>query len=165
MTTPDPVQQYEHRPALHVLWYVPPADFAPVHLERLERLAQHAWDGTTAKEFALRIHRGDSHLFEVRGTDAAIVLISVRQGEPDLFLEGLAGDGIIRLIPFILSDLKSIAREYGCRFIDTSTAREDAFAGLAQKMGFTPISTNYRLELEDEDGQQENPNDAIGTEG
>lgn len=149
--------EFEGRPPLQVLRYINPAEFNARHLESLKRLEAEAWDGTTARDWALRIHQGLTWLWEVDGTESAIVLTSSDCG-PDnaLFLEGLAGNGILANKRAIIEDLKVIAREYGANQISTATARDTPFSRLAQEMGFSQVSVNYSLTLEDpDDGQQE----------
>lgn len=147
---------YPHRPALEVLRFIAPAEFTARHLEQLQRLEAHAWDRSTAKSWAQDIYTGRSWLWEVEGTDSAIVLLSSSCGPgTPLYLEGLAGDGILSQIRAIHRDLQTIAREYGATDIDTSSARDSAFSALAQQMGFIQVSVNYRFTLEAPDGQQE----------
>lgn len=147
------------RPELEVLRYVPREAFTPAHMEQLKRLEEYAWDGTTALDFALQVWKGESWVFELEGTESAIVLLSSSTSNGGLFVEGLAGDGIIARLDPLGRDLRVIACEYGCKRIDCTSIRGDAFAGLAQRVGFTPVSVNYSIILEDEADEQQEEDD------
>lgn len=141
------------RPELRCLRYVNPADFGPRHGTQLVRLAENSWDGITAGQLALDIRAGKLWLWDVDGTEGAIILLSVKtadSGQDMLWVDGAAGNGIVKMTPDIIADLRTIAASYGLSHIRTMSPRD--WQGIPQQFGFVPVSTIWELEIED--GQQ-----------
>lgn len=145
------------RPPLLVLRPVPPAAFTERHFQQLQRLEPYMWDGRTALALARQVWKGEVLVWEVEGTDHAVVLTSVEAGpaDPILWLDGLAGDGIMARGHAIVADLRTIAREYGCPRIRASSLR-GAWDAAVQTLGFHQIATVYSMNVEEaQDGRIE----------
>lgn len=138
------------RPTLEILTYIAPGAVQPAHIANLKRLEANAWDGTTAVELAFSIAKGNTFLWEVADTGGSIILTSVgnRGNVRELYLDGLAGDGIIAASPAIVRDLRLIRDEYQCTRIAV-TAPRDGWGKFAEELGFKPVSTNYFMEMDD----------------
>lgn len=144
----------EERPQLKVLRYINPAAFAPHHLKQLYRLERFAWDGSTAIENARRIAGQDVWLWEVGDDEEhAIVLTSICAAGDNLilFVEGMAGDGILARSEDLVNDVHTIARFYGCSRV-RATSERDGFVSFAEQHGFLPKATVWEAEVRN--GQQ-----------
>lgn len=145
---PEDVQ----RPPLAILRFITPDGFGPQHLQQLRRLEDFAWDGTSAKELALRVYHGDAWLWEVGDDEEKAVVVTsliVTRGRRSLWIDGAAGNGILARAPLIVGDLKAIAKFYNCDAIRAASERE-GFESLPDKLGFACVSTIWELETDHE---------------
>jgi len=149
----DPAYDENGRPILRVLRYLPIAGFTATHFQQLQRLAPMMWDGQTPFTMAKEVYDGLLHVWEVEGTDHAVVLTRiVGEGDRILWLDGIAGDGIMARAEAIVADLRTIGREYGCTQVRASSIR-GAFEVLFERFGFQPLAVTYTMDIDQEEPQ------------
>ncbi|WCD44096.1 hypothetical protein Kuura_018 [Caulobacter phage Kuura] len=139
-----------NRPELECLVYVAPSAITAKHFEGVKKIVEHSVDPITLREAAVALREGLVALWEVKGTDDPAI-VCTRVIRPDnanvLWLDGLAGNGIISNAKAIMRDLLLIAREYECSRVGTATRRE-AWAAMSDKFGFTQVSATYSMEVD-----------------
>lgn len=141
------------RPELTVLEFMEVRDIQAEHLEHLLPLAAAAWDGTTPEDLVAELRVGRIWMWRVRTTNDAIVLTRVLDGPHfrTLMIDGIAGDGVIKLAEKIVGDLRLIASFYQCQQLEVS-ALPASWVKVAEKTGFRPVATTYVAEVQDGEG-------------
>jgi hypothetical protein len=136
------------RPELTVLEFLELGAIEAKHLEHFVALAAACWDGTTPEDLVAELRVGRIWMWRVRTTGDAIVLTRVIDGPHfrTLTIDGIAGEGVIKLAEKIVEDLRKIAGFYQCQQLEVS-ALPPAWTRVAEKVGFRVVATTYVAEV------------------
>lgn len=141
------------KPTLEVLDFVPWDEFNEADYAWLEAVEAAHPENRTAKAMAYDILNGIEWAWRFPD-GAGLVLTSI--GETDrgrvLSIDAVAGRDILAVGEAAKRDLLAIAAYYGCYRL-TAITTTDARKRVLERLGLSPVSTNYALELTD--GQQD----------
>lgn len=132
-------------PDLEVLRFVPVQAITRKDFDTIAWGLSWGWDGTDLRDLALDLYHGRSWLWRA-GEGVVVTSLVERVGRTTLFLDVIAGDGMIPLAPLIAEDLRAVARYYSCTDIACSSRRKGVAKVLAA-VGFTPVATHYSMEV------------------
>jgi len=126
---------------LHSVWEVEDAI-------RLEAIADLDPD-STLETILEELTSGALEAWRVVGTNVIVMtrtcLFSKR---PFLHIEAVIGVGLKSVIGSVVTDLKHLAKARGCGRLTALTSRK-GWSKTTEKLGFTPVSINYEMELSD----------------
>jgi hypothetical protein len=115
---------------------------------RLEAVADLDPD-STIETILQELTSGTLEAWRVVGTNVIVMtrtcLFSKR---PFLHIEAVIGVGLKSVIGDVVADLKKLAKDRGCGRLTAVTSRK-GWARATEKLGFSPVSINYEMELSD----------------
>lgn len=137
-------------PDLEVLRFV--YECRPEHAGLLYKIEESFWDGTTALDLLLRRNEGRYSFFETPNGGALVITeVASSPAGLELFIVGVAGEGILSVAPAMISDLRAIARAFGCKFIG-GLGIPAGWERPALAFGFRKAATYYLMELSNGQG-------------
>jgi len=129
---------------LQVLSWV--ADVGPEEAELLIKLARDDPDGNDATYYILEHQANRLQIW--RCADGLVLTqLHTNANGKELFVRGIVGRGILRVLSEAASDLKAIGRSFGCVSIGGNAMRP-GLKKLYDALGASPVYTYYVMEID-----------------
>lgn len=144
--------------SLVILSPLNPVDLTPEQVKMLIKGRTRDYTDRTVKEYIDEVLSGLSVLWQwntKEGSGIVKTLILGRGRETELFLDIVVGKGYLKLLPTIMEDLKTIARNCGCSKIGAMSCRP-GFYSRHQNIGWKDIGTYAVYEVDS--GREEDTN-------
>lgn len=131
------------RPKLQLLQHV--GKVKPRHLDLLAKLCKRP----DAPALFDLLYDRDRNLLQFWDTGEAVVLtqITTAPAGPSLLVYGVTGRAIIKNMAEVVADLRTIAREYGCRSVSGRPTRSGWNRAGLEALGFRPENDLMVLEI------------------
>lgn len=118
----------------------------PEEADLLVRLCRDDPDGNDATFYILEHAANRLQIWRCADGLVLTQLLTNAKGK-ELFVRGIVGRGILRVLAELADDLKIIGKSFGCSYIGGNNMRP-ALAKLYDKLGALPVYTYYELEID-----------------
>lgn len=96
-------------------------------------------------DFAKAALKGEMQLWRIEGRGILVTERRLRPGGDELFIQMMAGEGLISLRGELIADLAELARACGCRYLGLECANKKLIA-LFTRLGFDPSALHMLQE-------------------